>query len=1452
MTSTSERVLGRQLQRGVMGGVHWKALVLPAAVFSLALGLRLFGLDWDSGGLFHPDERFILMTVEGRLGLPWPPALDLLLDLERSPLNPRFFAYGSLPLYLLKLVAHLASALDPALARSDLRLVARALSAFADATSVLLTYLIGRKLGGNAVALIAALLVTFAAIHLQLAHFFAVDTLLVCWLLLVLWLALRLIEQPQPGRAIALGVAFGLALATKVSVAPLGLAVAGAHLLARPGTASPRVSATERILGGMLLSFLGAGLVFVVTQPFVLLDWPTFVANVTEQSEMVRRIRDYPYTRQYIDTPKYWYHLSQLALFGLGLPFGIVGWLGFAYALLRVVIWRYRQELLLLLWAGPYFLITGAFEVKFLRYLLPLTPLLALFAARLLVDLTALLGRLGPRGRVLGQAVSALVVGATALWGLAYLQVYTRPHPAVAMARWITANVPPGSTIAREHWEEGLPGLGQYRFRELPLYDPDDLGKLRTLATTLASADYLVFYSQRLYGTIPRLPERYPLSTEYYRRLFAGELGYRLVHAEASYPTLFGVALADNPFVRPGLPIPAGLERFLPSPRIDLGFADESYSVYDHPLVLLFKRTEPLTSAQIEDQLAPFLTAGNASGAAPRRGSGLLLPPEVAAADWAGGTWREIFPATSLPNALPVVCWLLAAEGIALLSVPVAFLVGRRLPDRGWFLAKPLGVLLVAWLVFLGASLRVVPFERWSIALAVLLLAGASALVLRWQGRTLWADLRARQRTLLVGQLLFWLAFLAFVWVRSLNPDLWHPARGGEKPMDLAYLTAVVRATYFPPYDPWFAGGVLNYYYFGQVVVATLIKLTGIVPEVSYNLAVALWFAFTVVLAFSVLFNLARWRREHAPGEGAAWGAGVAAALFVAVVGNLDGLAQLLDGLRAAGTVVVATQLPLIGGAVQAGSGFLRVLSGEAQLPAFDFWRSSRMMPPQISITEFPYFTFLFADLHAHLIALPFTLLVVALAVNAAFGGRRLPTLLALALATGALRPMNTWDYPTYLLLAVGALAIGGLGRPLPGWLWGTAWRTGVVVGLGYLAFLPYYQHYELFYSGIELARETTPLHQYLAVHGFFLFLAGSWLAYEVACQLQRAKLTRLLDLAGRYWDRLPRLLGIVERRSGTPLTARALGVVGVALLLLLLAVLGLPTPAFVLALLLPAGLLALQRLQQRDGDRPRDLLVLTLFGLGLALGAAVDLVTLQGDIARMNTVFKLYLQAWVLLALTAAYACWRLVLAGPVLAPTTSRDGWRGRFAWTTVASLLLASTLIYPVAATPARVRDRFGPLPPTIDGMAFLTQAVYQDERGPIELRQDYAAVRWLRENLDGTPVIVEGVTPFYRWGARISIYTGLPTVIGWDWHQKQQRWGYQEQVDRRIAEVNAFYSGSDPAAAAAFLRKYGVRYVIVGTVERNYYPAAGLAKFEQMGDLLQPVYRAGSTTIYRVVA
>ncbi|MFH1140123.1 MAG: DUF2298 domain-containing protein, partial [Chloroflexota bacterium] len=815
----------------------------------------------------------------------------------------------------------------------------------------------------------------------------------------------------------------------------------------------------------------------------------TFVQNVAEQSAMVRRVSDLPYTRQYIDTTPYWYHIQQLSLWGLGLPLGIVAWLGLLYGAFSSLVRRRKGDLLILSWVLLYFLITGGFQVKFMRYMLPITPFLILMGSRMVFDVADIITKSRPRLAPWMIGGLVLLVGATAFYALSYVTIYSRPHPAVRASQWIHDNVPKGTVILKEHWEEGLPDLYGYKITELPLYDPDTPQKLEQIAEQLAQADYLVFYSNRLYGTIPRLPQRYPITSHYYQLLFSRELGFELVDVATSYPNLLGVSLVDDTFSRPSLPVPQPLAQYRPSRFvIEAGYADESFTVYDHPKVMLFANVKRLSQAELRSLLTP-----SASVEAAREP--LMMSPQLAAANQAGGTWAAIFHRGSLANRFPAVAWLVLIEVLSLVGLPLALVLFRSLADRGYLLAKSLSLLLVAYLSWLAASLHILPFSKGTILLAVLALAVASALAYWRRRNEIRAFLKGNLRLIVIGEALFLVAFLSFMAIRMCNPDLWlHSYRGGEKFIDLAYLTAVIKSTYFPPYDPWFSGGYMNYYYFGQVMMATPIKLSGIVPTVAYNLALPLVFALTVANAFSVAYNLCAARGGLRPRHYIF--AGLTAAAFVAVVGNLDGAVQLVQGAW-------------------------KVLAQHQPFPVFDFWRSSRMMPPDppgFEITEFPFFSFLWADLHAHLIALPFTLLFVGSALALVLSIRRRPgnggglrsylanrlpwqqvgLLLALSLGLGALRATNSWDFPTYLLLGAGAATIMELAWrrriDLDAVLW-IVIKAGLLYVVSSLLFWPYISNYELFYSGVERSQESTALYQYFGIHGLFMFIILSFLA---------------------------------------------------------------------------------------------------------------------------------------------------------------------------------------------------------------------------------------------------------------------------------------------------------------------------------------------------------------------
>jgi hypothetical protein len=586
----------------------------------VAMYLRLYGLDWDRGLLFHPDERQILMVVER---LAWPKSL-LGLFTPSSSLNPRFFAYGSLPLYLLRLSSSLLASRWPEWASmSRYYLLGRALSAAFDTLAVLATYLLSRRVFDRRVAALAAVFATFTVLHIQTAHFYTVDTLLT---LLVVLAVAKAVDVARHGRrrdAVWLGLCLGAALATKISV--LALIVVALLAWALPcwkevsGVQSRRrlAMALHGAVPGMRLTLSTALLCFLVLEPYALIDAYHFVIGVGQEIAMSQGLYDFPYTRQYIGTARYLYPARQILLFAMGLPLGLLGMVGLAWLLLRL--WRSKDPALrvFLSWPVLYGLLQGAAHAKFVRYGLPMLPFLNISAAALLVATwdgaeRKWQGGLRWASRAAWGLLALAVVGSTVWYAVAFLNVYRRPHAWIAASQWLCEHVPAGSTILTEYWDDPLPARGadcapeDYRILVVDMYEPDAKGDVQPLLEAVVRSDYIVLSSQRLYAPIVRLTERYPQASRYYHQLFAGALGFELAAAPAVYPQAFGVTLLHDPRAGLQLEVPPLLSEQRPEGVVvELGQADESFVVYDHPQPLIFAKMRVLSMQQLEALLLP-------------------------------------------------------------------------------------------------------------------------------------------------------------------------------------------------------------------------------------------------------------------------------------------------------------------------------------------------------------------------------------------------------------------------------------------------------------------------------------------------------------------------------------------------------------------------------------------------------------------------------------------------------------------------------------------------------------------------------------------------------------------------------------------------------------------------------------------------------------------------------
>ena len=381
------------------------------------------------------------------------------------------------------------------------------------------------------------------------------------------------------------------------------------------------------------------------------------------------------------------------------------------------------------------------------------------------------------------------------------------------------------------------------------------------------------------------------------------------------------------------------------------------------------------------------------------------------------------------------------------------------------------------------------------------------------------------------------------------------------------------------------------------------------------------------------------------------------------------------------------------------------------------------------------------------------------------------------------------------------------------------------LIGLSFLLYQPYAQWYGLGYGKIDIWKGShTALKDYLTHWGLFLFVIIFWMAWETRDWMASTPASSLRKL---------------EPYKGAILVSLVLLLLGVAALLWF----KIAIAWFVLPLAVWAGVLIL-RPDQPDSKR----FVLFLIGTGLFLTLMVEVIVLHGDIARMNTVFKFYLQVWTLFAVSAAAALGWLLAALPKWHP-----GWRSIFQ--VGLAVLVAAAALYTLLGGMAKVRDRMASQAPhTLDGMTYMDYSTY-DWKGMMDLSQDYNAIRWMQEHVSGSPVIVEANLggDLYRWGDRFTIYTGLPDVVGWEWHEQQQRalvpntW-----ILDRVKEITDFYTTTDLQQAVDFLRKYNVRYIVVGQLEENIYPGPGLDKFPAAnGVLWREVYHQDQTSIYEVM-
>jgi YYY domain-containing protein len=837
---------------------------------------------------------------------------------------------------------------------------------------------------------------------------------------------------------------------------------------------------------------------------------------------------------------------------------------------------------------------------------------------------------------------------------------------------------------------------------------------------------------------------------------------------------------------------------------------------------------------------------------------------------------------------LAFIAWYLIITLLGWLTFPLSYHLFPALADRGYSLSRAAGLLIWGYIFWIFTSLGLTQNTVGGILFSLLVPAGLSlstfflpqplikdpkSEILQW--------LRKNLRLIITEEALFLLAFGFLAFLRAGNPEL----SGTERPMELMFIDSILRSPSFPPHDGWLSGYAISYYYFGYVMTAMLAKLSSVPGSAAHNLMTSLIFALSAVGAYGILYNLLSLNgRGPVTGDAPedrprppALALSFLSPLFLLLVSNLEGFLEVLH------------QRGFFWPSNPQNAGFnfwiwldIKDLSNAPTQPYgwlpdryLWWWRASRVISDsdlmhhvQEIIDEFPFFSFLLGDLHPHVLAIPFNLLAVALALNIFLGGWRGETqlfglrlqisrtgFLAAALTLGGLAFLNTWD----ILIAAGLMVLAYVLFRVreDHWSWARledVFALGLPLGVSaILLYLPFYIGFSSQAGGIlpNLINPTRGAQLWVMFAPIFVLLL-SYLVYLWRAEMQPAKwllsillvAVFILLLWGFSWAlgwlamiKDPAFVQQYLASQGTPdlgsffsaaLTRRFTYIGGLLTMVIIL----LPALAFVINASRKSNQFLVVKGEDTEPStfnlQPMTF-VLLLIVLGAVLVIAPEFVYLRDQFNyRINTIFKFYYQAWLLWSLATAFGAAILL------------QNLRGAWDWTfrIGISLVLLMSLTYPALSIATKTNNFNPPYGWTLDDFTRIQR----------ENPDEAAGITWLKSAPEG--VVAEAVGPgpgggSYTGYARISEYTGLPAVLGWAGHESQWR-GTSAPQGTRQDDIAMLYGTPNWDTARDILNKYNVRYVYIGDLEQSTYRVQE-AKFKQ--NLIQ-VFQHGNVTIYGV--
>lgn len=526
-----------------------KSAILLFLIILFGSFLRLYNTNWDNGYYLHPDERLYVNASNITMPLTIKDFFS-----PSSSLNPHMFYYGSFPLYLYKTISTFLLPLW------DFLLVSRWVSAVLSAITIPIIYFIGKRLFSSSIGLLAACTFTFAPGSIQNAHFNTTESTLIFLLSCILLFSILLTKRKGYLISVIIGVLLGLSYGTKIIGITFSIIPFTALILQWI-----QIRKWPTIVLSLLYVAIFSIIVGFIVAPYQIIDFSNFFREQSYMQSVIRGTHKPPFVIIYEQTTPYLYQLVFVFPFILGFLTYLLGLIGIVS-----IVKNYKKSLkknfpilLILIFPLLYFIGSGIWYAKFARYYLLLLPFFCLYAGYILSKIP--------------KAYSFLLILIICVNGIMMLNIYTKPHTRIAASHWIYNNIPQNKILYGEHWDDPLPlplpnhPSSTYQLKQLTVYEPDSKEKLSKLYADITEADYIIFSSRRVYYSILQNPTIYPHTSNFYKQLFSGKIGYTLVKKFTNYPFI----LSDD-------------------------VADESFQSYDHPPVLIFKNEKKHPKELIE------------------------------------------------------------------------------------------------------------------------------------------------------------------------------------------------------------------------------------------------------------------------------------------------------------------------------------------------------------------------------------------------------------------------------------------------------------------------------------------------------------------------------------------------------------------------------------------------------------------------------------------------------------------------------------------------------------------------------------------------------------------------------------------------------------------------------------------------------------------------------------